>query len=110
MREMGNNRQKELKETAEGRVEEVVSKLCAQAAHDVELQLLLTSKVGLVTNLSDLEGELLSSCAARYSIPRPPRCPRGTDQPQRRERLTKNELGHMPVRAARNLEMNEMQE
>ena len=37
MREMGNNRQKELKETAEGRVEEVVSKLCAQAAHDVEL-------------------------------------------------------------------------
>ncbi|KAH9984172.1 hypothetical protein BJV77DRAFT_1072339 [Russula vinacea] len=49
MQEMNNNHKKELEEAAKGRADEV-SKL--RAAHDVELQSLLTDKAGLVSKLS----------------------------------------------------------
>lgn len=102
IREMGNNHQKELEETAKGRAEEV-SKL--RAAHDVEIQSLVTNKADLVTKLSDLEGELLSlrASAAPTEITASPKR-NGSTAPA--ETVTKDELRSM--HEAHNLKMNDL--
>jgi conserved oligomeric Golgi complex subunit 6 len=103
MQEMGNNHQKELEEAAKGRAEDV-SKL--RAAHDTEIQSLVTAKADLVTRLSDLEGE--------FSL-RAPDASSGTAASPKRngsaaapaETVTKDEL--LRMHEAHNLKMNDLQ-
>lgn len=103
MQEMNNNHKKELEEAAKGRADEV-SKL--RAAHDLELQSLLTDKAGLVSKLSDLEGELLSlqaSVASTETVASPKRNGAATGSA---ETVTKDELRR--VYDAHNLKMNDL--
>lgn len=103
MREMGNNHQKELEEAAKGRAEEV-SKL--RAAHDTEIQSLVTDKADLVTRLSDLEGELsLRASAASTGTAASPKRNGSAAAPV--ETVTKDEL--LRMHEAHNLKMNDMQ-
>ena len=105
MREMGNNHHKELEEAAKGRADEV-SKL--RAAHDVEIQSLVTSKTDLVTKLSDLEGELLSlrASAASTGATASPKKNGLAAAPADTDTVTKDELRH--VHEAHNLKMNDL--
>ncbi len=106
MQGMGNNHQKELEEAAKGRAEEV-SKL--RAAHDTEIQSLVTDKADLVTKLSDLEGELLSlhASAATTGTPGSPTGRRNGSAAAPAETVTKDEL--LRMHGAHNLKMNDLQ-
>lgn len=104
MQAMGNNHQKELEEAAKGRAEEV-SKL--RAAHDMEIQSLVTDKGDLVTRLSDLEGELLSSRASATSTGNPASLKRNGSAAAPAETVTKDEL--LRMHEAHNLKMNDLQ-
>jgi peptidoglycan hydrolase CwlO-like protein len=104
MQAMGNNHQKELEEAAKGRAEEV-SKL--RAAHDMEIQSLVTDKGNLVTRLSDLEGELLSSRASATSTGTPASPKRNGSAAAPAETVTKDEL--LRMHEAHNLKMNDLQ-
>jgi chromosome segregation ATPase len=104
MQAMGNNHQKELEEAAKGRAEEV-SKL--RAAHDTEIQSLVTDKSDLVTRLSDLEGELLSSRASATSTGTPASPKRNGSAAAPAETVTKDEL--LRMHEAHNLKMNDLQ-
>lgn len=104
MQAMGNNHQKELEEAAKGRAEEV-SKL--RAAHDMEIQSLVTDKGNLVTRLSDLEGELLSSRASATSTGTPTSPKRNGSAAAPAETVTKDEL--LRMHEAHNLKMNDLQ-
>ncbi|KAI0257659.1 hypothetical protein BJV78DRAFT_1272599 [Lactifluus subvellereus] len=104
MQEMGKNHQMELEEVATGRADEV-SKL--RAAHDAEIQSLVADKSGLVTRLSDLEGELLTaraSAAPTEAIASPKRNGLSTTPV---ETVTKEELQRM--HEAHNLKINDLQ-
>ena len=104
MQEMGNNHQKELEEAAKGRAEEA-SKL--RAAHDTEIQSLLTNKADLVTRLSDLEGELFSLRASAASTGTPASPKRNGSIAAPVETVTKDEL--LRMHEAHNLKMNDLQ-
>jgi conserved oligomeric Golgi complex subunit 6 len=104
MQAMGNNHQKELEEAAEGRAEEV-SKL--RAAHDAEIQSLVTDKADLVTRLSDLEGELLSLRASVASTGTAASPKRNGSAAAPAETVTKDEL--LGMHEAHNLKMNDLQ-
>jgi len=101
---MGRNHQIELEEAAKGRAEEV-SKL--RTAHDVEIQALVTDKANLLTRLSDLEGDLLTTRASAAPA-------EATASPKRNglstapiETVTKEELERM--HEAHNLKINDLQ-
>lgn len=104
MQEMGNNHQKELEVAAKGRAEEASN---LRAAHDAEIQSLLTNKADLVTRLSDLEGELLSlrASAASTGVPASPK--RNGSIPAPEEMVTKDEL--LRMHEAHNLKRNDLQ-
>jgi chromosome segregation ATPase len=104
MQEIGNNHQKELEEAAKGRAEEA-SKL--RAAHDMEIQSLLTNKADLVTRLSDLEGELLSLRASTASTGTAASPKRNGSVAVPAETVTKDEL--LRMHEAHNLKMNDLQ-
>jgi chromosome segregation ATPase len=104
MQAMGNNHQKELEEAAKGRAEEV-SKL--RAAHDAEIQSLVTDKGDLVTRLSDLEGELLSLRASVASTGTAASPKRNGSAAAPAETVTKDEL--LGMHEAHNLKMNDLQ-
>jgi conserved oligomeric Golgi complex subunit 6 len=104
MQEMGNNHQKELEVAAKGRAEEA-SKL--RAAHDTEIQSLLTSNADLVTRLSDLEGELLSLRASAASPVTPASPKRNGSTAAPAETVTKDEL--LRMHEAHNLRRNDLQ-
>jgi chromosome segregation ATPase len=104
IQEMGNNHRKELEEAAEGRAEEV-SKL--RAAHDAEIQSLVTAKADLVTRLSDLEGELLSLRASAASTGSAASPKRNGSATAPAETVTKDEL--LRMHEAHNLKMNDLQ-
>jgi chromosome segregation ATPase len=104
MQEMGNNHQKELEEAAKGRAEEV-SKL--RAAHDTEIQSLVTDKSDLVTRLSDLEGEVLSLRASAASTGTAASPKRNGSAAAPAETVTKDEL--LRMHEAHNLKMNDLQ-
>jgi conserved oligomeric Golgi complex subunit 6 len=103
MQEMNNNHKKELEEAAKGRADEV-SKI--RAAHDIELQSLLTDKAALVTKLSDLEGELLSLQASAASTETTASPKRNGAATASAETVTKDELRRM--HDAHNLKMNDL--
>jgi chromosome segregation ATPase len=104
MQAMGNNHQKELEEAAKGRAEEV-SKL--RAAHDTEIQSLVTDKADLVTRLSDLEGELLSLRASVASTGTAASPKRNGSAAAPAETVTKDEL--LGMHEAHNLKMNDLE-
>jgi DNA repair exonuclease SbcCD ATPase subunit len=103
MQEMNNNHKKELVEAAQGRADDV-SKL--RAAHDVELQSLLTDKARLVTKLSDLEGELFSLRASAASTETTASPKRNGAATAAAETVTKDEL--LRMHDAHNLKMNDL--
>ncbi len=104
IRQMGNNHQMELEEAAKGRAEEV-SKL--RVAHDAEIQLLVTDKAGLVTRLSDLEGELHSLRASAASTETTTSPKRNGSAAASAETVTKDEL--LRMHEAHNLKMSDLQ-
>ncbi|KAH9984657.1 hypothetical protein BJV74DRAFT_931690 [Russula compacta] len=101
LREMGNNHQMELEEAAKGRAEEVLK---LRATHDAEIQSLVGDKAGLMTKLSDLEGELLILHASTETITSPKR---NGSAPAPAETVTKEDLERM--HEAHNLKMNDLQ-
>jgi conserved oligomeric Golgi complex subunit 6 len=104
MREMGNNHRMELEEAAKGRADEV-SKL--RAAHDAEIQSLVADKARLVTNLSDLEGEVLTLRASAASTVTTASPKRNGSATAPSETVTKEELQRM--HEAHNLKMHDLQ-
>ncbi|KAF8507197.1 hypothetical protein F5888DRAFT_1602878 [Russula emetica] len=103
MQAMGNNHQKELEEAAKGRAEEV-SKI--RAAHDTEIQSLVTDKADLVTRLSDLEGDLLSLRASTASTGTAASPKRNGSAAAPAETVTKDEL--LRMHEAHDLKMNDL--
>ncbi|KAI9513033.1 hypothetical protein F5148DRAFT_462428 [Russula earlei] len=104
MLEMGNRHQMELEEAAKGRAEEV-SKL--RATHDTEIQSLVSDKAGLMTRLSDLEGELLTLQAPAASKETAVSPKRNGSAAAPAETVTKEELQRM--HEAHNMKMNDLQ-
>lgn len=101
LREMGNNHQMELEEAAKGHVEEVLK---LRVTHDAEIQSLVGDKAGLMTKLSDLEGELHTLHASTETITSPKK---NGSAPAPAETVTKEDLER--THEAHNLKMNDMQ-